>query len=413
MFTLNFHQRTSYLYYFTEFINESRRAFLGALRLVYFLSIGLTLPQITLLYAIGQVMLLLFEFPTGAFADAFGRKKAVLLSFLIFSFSFFLTFFTQNYYYLIVLNALAVIGWTFQSGASDAWVIDTLGLSKETDTNGKDTKEKARTHLFSWHFIVGKAGWIIGGALGSVIAYFHLRSMWLALAVLHFFCFFVLLLAMKEKNFIPLPFRFRNIFSGIIKQSKEALHYSFTNKILLILLLLILLKGIPFSLFEVAWPVLFKEVLQIPVYYFGLIISLSTLFAVAGAYLAKKLSPKKGIPLTLFLFYLIFVLSAFGLGFSSLIFLAIGAFCFFQVGEGGTRPLAHSALHRYVPTDKRASILSLRSMLSGSGSMLGYLIAGPLVAFIGANFAMYALGSLILVLGLVHVITLWKGEKVS
>jgi MFS family permease len=312
---------------------------------------------------------------------------------------------------LILLNALAVISWTFQSGTHDAWIIDTLGLGKQPDLNKNDQNEKSRTHLFSTRFIIGKVGWIVGGAVGSLVAYFYLRSIWLALAAFHFIGFLLLLRYMEEKNFVSTKFSFKNMFSEITKHSKEALQYSYKNKILLVLLLLILFKGLSFGLFEVSWPILFKEILKIPIHYFGLIISVSTLFAVSGAYISKKMSYKKGIPTILFLFYLIFVISAFGLGVTSLVSLAIGAFCFFQVGEGGTRPLAQSALHKFIPSNKRASILSLRSMLSGGGSMLGYVISGPIVVFLGPQYAMFILAFLILILGGTHAFTLWKGEK--
>ncbi|MDP3990239.1 MAG: MFS transporter [archaeon] len=411
MQNLDFHKKSSYVYYLVEFINESRRSILGTLKIVYFLSIGLSLIQVTTLYATGQVMLLLSEFPTGAFADSFGRKKSIIFSFLLLTISFTLTFFTTNYYWLIALNSLTMLGWTFQSGTHDAWIIDTLGLGKQPDLNGNDINERSRTNIFSTRFIVGKIGWVIGGIVGSIIAYFNIQFIWLALALFNLIGFLLLLKYMEERGFTPERFSFKKMFHEIKKQSKDAIVYSYKHNILSVLLLIILFKGFPLSLFEVSWPIFFKDILNIPVYYFGIIVSVSTFFAVFGAYISKKMSYRKGIPAALFLFYLIFVISALGLGIASLVSVAIGAFCFFQVGEGGTRPVGQSALHKYIPSNQRASILSLRSMLSGGGSMLGYLVAEPIISFFGPQHSMFVVALMILVIGGVHATTLKKPES--
>jgi len=88
---------------------------------------GLTYAEISALVAASYAATLLFEIPTGVFADVHGRKLSVLLGVganAATSIGIFLWF--DNFPLLLVMFVLQGIGTTFMSGAFGAWLTDSL-----------------------------------------------------------------------------------------------------------------------------------------------------------------------------------------------------------------------------------------------------------------------------------------------
>ena len=105
--------------------------FVPIFTVVYFRDFGLTLFQISILTIAGTIFSILFEIPTGAIADIYGRKFSVLLGALIQGTSLVSIFFIENYYALIFYFALIGFGSTFESGARDAWIVDLIKKGKK------------------------------------------------------------------------------------------------------------------------------------------------------------------------------------------------------------------------------------------------------------------------------------------
>ncbi|MFH1212214.1 MAG: MFS transporter, partial [Candidatus Woesearchaeota archaeon] len=82
------------------------------------------------------LFMLLFEIPTGAVADIYGRKFSVLLGTIIEGIALISIFFLHNYYALLFAFAMIGLGSTFGSGASEAWIIDLI--------------KKKKKRLFAW-----------------------------------------------------------------------------------------------------------------------------------------------------------------------------------------------------------------------------------------------------------------------
>ena len=72
--------------YFLAFVSE---IYFPIAIWLFFYSKFLSFTEIALLSAIGGLAVILLEVPTGAFADIFGRKTAIVISFILFSVSMF------------------------------------------------------------------------------------------------------------------------------------------------------------------------------------------------------------------------------------------------------------------------------------------------------------------------------------
>ncbi|MBN1923221.1 MAG: MFS transporter [Nanoarchaeota archaeon] len=91
---------------------------------LYFLAIGFSTTLTGFIYAASTLFIVLFEIPTGVVADVFGRKLSVCIGILLNALSIFILFLTANPLIVLISFVIASIGYTFISGADDAWFVD-------------------------------------------------------------------------------------------------------------------------------------------------------------------------------------------------------------------------------------------------------------------------------------------------
>ena len=114
--------------------------------------------------------LMLCEIPTGVFADMFGRKRSYVLSYFIFATGFMIYTFSSTFWAFVLAEIVLGIGWTFSSGAFDAWLKDKL------DFHGCE-KSKLRS-VFSMKAQITFATSAIFALLGSWLAKVNMSWPW-------------------------------------------------------------------------------------------------------------------------------------------------------------------------------------------------------------------------------------------
>ncbi len=119
-------------FYLSGFI-ESAFSMISIFWTVYLAAKGFSFAEIGLAMAAMSVSIFLFEVPTGAVADIYGRKISVILSSLTFILVCLAVPFIDSFILLLVLFSMLGIGTTLKSGAYDAWVVDLLGYEKRDD----------------------------------------------------------------------------------------------------------------------------------------------------------------------------------------------------------------------------------------------------------------------------------------
>ncbi|MBU1130458.1 hypothetical protein KKE45_04030, partial [Patescibacteria group bacterium] len=71
---------------------------------IFYYSRFLNFKQIAILTTIKVVASNFFEIPTSAFADIYGRKKSVIVSFVLFALAMFVFAYTFNFWIFVILN---------------------------------------------------------------------------------------------------------------------------------------------------------------------------------------------------------------------------------------------------------------------------------------------------------------------
>ncbi len=115
---------------FYYIVTSSRSFFIQmvfTLNAIYYVTqADLNALQLVLIGTIMEVSVLLFEMPTGLFADHYGRKKSLAIGTFVIGFAHILEGSTPEFWAIAVASALWGIGWTFISGAEQAWIADEL-----------------------------------------------------------------------------------------------------------------------------------------------------------------------------------------------------------------------------------------------------------------------------------------------
>ena len=97
--------------------------------LLFLIETGINFLQIGFLYSIRQIVINLFEVPSGIFADSFGRKKSLLFSLSAYLGSFMIFYISKSYYYFIIAMVIFGLGEAFRSGTHKAIILDYLKIN--------------------------------------------------------------------------------------------------------------------------------------------------------------------------------------------------------------------------------------------------------------------------------------------
>jgi len=139
-----------------------------------------------------EVTYFLFEVPTGIVADIYSRRISIVIAMFVMGLSFVATGLAPGVAVVLIAAAVTGFGWTFKSGAEDAWLADEVGLDNI-----------ARSYQRGAQF--GRAGALagIGGAVGLALVDLRLPIVAGGLAMIGLG--FLLILAMPETGFRPAP----------------------------------------------------------------------------------------------------------------------------------------------------------------------------------------------------------------
>ena len=92
--------------------------------LYYFISIaGLSFLQVGVLYSIREIIIYIFEIPSGVIADRYGKKTELFICFLFYISSFLIFFIAGAYYMFIIGMFLFGLGEAFRSGTHKAMIM--------------------------------------------------------------------------------------------------------------------------------------------------------------------------------------------------------------------------------------------------------------------------------------------------
>ncbi len=346
--------------------NTLAASFIWGINTIFLLNAGLSNFQAFLanaFFSLGQV---LFEIPTGVVADMFGRRISYMLGTITLAASTLLYLWMWQihgpFWAWALSSMLLGLGFTFFSGALEAWLVDAL----------KATKYKGSLeNVFADGQVVGGAAMLVGSFVGGVIAQFTnlgvpyiLRA---AVLILNFLTAFWLMkdLGFKKKKTSQMSYEIKGIFLNSIENG-------FKNPpVRWMMITSPLITGVSFYVFYALQPFLLKLYGDEKAYTIaGLVAMLAALAQICGGIFALKIrSFFKKRTTAMFTGILIASMLLVLVSFSANFWVALVLIFLWGLIFAAISPIRQAYINAIIPSEQRATILSFDSLMGSLGGV--------------------------------------------
>lgn len=340
---------------------------------LFFQAKGLSMTDIMLIQAIFSAVMVIAEVPSGYFSDILGRRRTMIIGTLFSTVGFGLYGIAQHVTHFIIAEIILGIGISFISGTDSAMLFDSLAETHHESQSLQKEGQQASMGNFS-----ESVASIAGGFLAMISldlplfvqVFFTALSVpvaWLLVepkrhiagtthTTLHG------ILAIVRETFIHKQLRALLILSGIISAGTLTMVW-FVQPVMK-------QAGVPLWLFGFSWAIL----------------NATAGFASFHAHrIEKNVGEKTFIYLSFLLFFSYMITGTISLW--SLPFILI-----FSCIRGIGNPIATTYINRYITSDRRATVLSLRMLIM----RMIFVVIGPCMGYIADIYslqsALYACG---------------------
>ena len=349
--------------------------FAYAVYAVLFSMRGLSVPQISLLFSWWALAKLLLEIPSGALADYWSRKKLLIISPLIKAICFIVWFFADGNFYLY---ALGLLFWSlssaFVSGTTEALLYDNL-VSFDKKNKYEEIFGRKRFYKF--------VALAMANVFGGLIAHYNINwTLTFSTIPLLLASYFAILLPEVPRVKSTEEVRYLEHIKTAYKEVKR-------NKILVYLIAYS--AAISFFGSVVEFNQLYYELVNLPLFLFGVAEFLWTALVAIGSYYAYKFSQSSTV------YFLLPLLSAFLFLFIGLApsVPMIGLLILIFFISSPLEVLTNSKIQHNIKSTSRATVTSVNALLVSLFSVVSMLVFG-LISKIWNLQAIYFSSSLFL-----------------
>ncbi len=361
---------------------------------LFLLDAGLTIGKVFTVNAIFTGAMALFEIPTGVLADTRGRRASFLLSIVILLLGTLgyvgASFLEDNFYWFAFFSVVLGLGYTFYSGAMEAWLVDAL---KATDFSG------ALDDVFARGAMVSATAMLIGSIVGGLLGSWNLAAPFIARALLLIVVFIVAFLMMHDIGFTPQPLPLSALPTEMKIIAKDSARYGWQQPSVRLLIVASFIQSLFMAWGFYAWQPYFLELLGTNApWVAGVVAALVALSTMAGNKVVEWASHRCGRRTTLLIFAAVVqTIAIIGVGLASSFWLAVGLYLVAMFTMGIWGPVKQAYLHQLIPSNKRATVISFDSLVSSGGSMVGQTSLGRLseVRSLGAGYVVGGLTTIL------------------
>jgi MFS family permease len=361
---------------------------------LFLLSAGLSLPMVFVVNATYTAAQMICEVPTGVIADTLGRKVSFLLSVGTLMVSTIIYVLSAQMHWgvpgFILGSVIIGLGYTFQTGAVDAWMVDALA---ETGHGGVRDDELSRVFALSGGVsgAVLVVGPLLGGLLGQVSLYlpYYLRSAALAVT------FVAVVVMMREVGFTPRRLTIKTFGAETRAIASAGVEFGWRSRVVRPLLWVSLVQGLFFAYgFYSLSPYLLELIGHDYIWLTGAVFSAFSLASILGNFSIRwglmkrrdgsaRSAPKALAVMGLVLAAIIGLIGVVGMIAPEMMGVGLGPFfvvaslwvCVgFVFGVAG--PVGSAYINQYIPSAQRATVLSLSSLFGDAGGVVGQPVFG-------------------------------------
>src|SRR5512134_2922097 len=124
----SFRLHPRFVYLFIEFSASAFFAMMFVVTSLYEATVaGLTPVQLILVGTALEISAFVFEVPTGIVADVYSRKLSIVIGYVLMGLGFLVEGFFPAFLPILLAQVIWGLGYTFTSGATQAWITDEIG----------------------------------------------------------------------------------------------------------------------------------------------------------------------------------------------------------------------------------------------------------------------------------------------
>lgn len=359
--------------------------------------VGLNPLQLVLVGTLLEVISFLFEVPTGIVADLYSRKLSVIIGVFLIGIGFIIEGSIPTFSAVLLAQVVWGIGFTFVSGAREAWIADEVG---EVNAGKAFMKGQQASQL----------GTFVGIAISMALANIDIRVPIILGGILYSTQALYLAFFMPENNFSPTPMKERETFISMKRTLFDGLRLIRESKVLLFVILTGMIFGMFSEGFDRLWTpymlnsFVFPTIWDLkPVVWFGIISMVATLLATVVTEILNRKTDTydhKSTVKALFVVNLLLTLGVVVFGFAGGFVAAIAAYWFASTFREARGPIYDAWTNQNLKPKVRATVFSMCSQANAVGQIVG----GPILGIVASIFA---IRTSIVAAGLVLIPTLF------
>jgi MFS family permease len=364
-------------YYLIAGVYTLSASLIWGVNTMFLLGAGLSLMEAFLANAIFTGAMAVFEVPTGIVADTRGRRTSFLLSVSLLMVGT-LAYVAVGAYGggmtgIIIASIVLGLGYTFYSGAVEAWLVDALRATGYTEPI--DRVLARGSAISSVAMLVGSVSGGLLGAIGLAVPY-------LVRSALLFVAFFIGWRAMHDTGFTVHPVRWGEVPKEMARVGRDSLNFGWREPHARLAILAGAMPAIFLAWGYHAWQPYFLQLLGMSdVRVLGFVAAAVSLAMAAGSWLVERLARFCGHRTTMLLgASIVYSVATLAVGLTDSFWIAVSFYLIGSAASGVFAPVNQAYLHAVIPSEQRATVLSLSSLAASAGSMGGQAGLGWLAA---------------------------------
>jgi len=342
--------------------------------------VGLNPLQLVLVGSLEQFVVFVSQAPTGAFADMYSRRWAVVLGFFLVGIGFLVEGLFPVVALVFVSAGIIGFGVTLVNGADAAWIADEMGSEHAGQAYIRAAQYSSLASL-------------LGIATSAVLINFHLNlpivlggSLLLLLSV-------ALAIVMPERHFMHTPREGRNTFQQMSHTLRAGVRLIRLRPVLLTVLGVSIFYGIFSVGFDRLWPYYLQHQFTFPALgrlspfvWFCLIEAGIVATNWLGIEIIRRCvdtNSHRAVAWALFLINGLQVVCVIGFAVAGQFVLALAVFWLLTTVVGPRSPLELAWMNQNLASNVRATVFSLQ----GQVSAIAQIVGGPIIGIIATTFS--------------------------
>ncbi len=338
---------------------------------------GLTPAQLILVGTMLEFSAFIFEVPTGIVADVYSRKLSIIIGYLLMGLGFLVEGFFPAFLPILLAQVIWGLGYTFTSGATQAWITDEIG---EDDAN-KLFLRATQVSLLASLFGMGGATLIGANNVALPIRVGATGVILIGVA---------LMFMMPETNFHPTPREDRNTWQHMGYAFRQGVEAVRSRPRLMNIVFIGLFYGVYSEGFDRLWVKHLLDRFELPILFgsnqvafFAVLRVVATLLTIlAVRFVEKRVDATSPLAIGRAVLVVTGIISAALIGFalSPFLFFSLSLYLVISTLRDVHIPLQTAWINQKLDSQVRATVHSMFGQVDAIGQVLG----GPIVAVIAS-----------------------------